>query len=322
MALAKKNLILSVFILTCLVAIILSPQKYILVSSYAIEIWAKILLPSLLPFFIFTKLLTSLGYVKKVSNSFKNITYRLYKCPPITSYVFLMSILTGYPVGSKLVADLYMNGSLKKSDAKKCITFTSNSGPMFILGSVGIGMLASKTCGYIIYISHITGALINGIIYRNLKSKNEEKINYFKPQNEENISLSNGVMDSIFSILMIGGVVVIAFIIIEIFVNLNLFYPFVWIFEKIGINQEISNAVIGGFFEITKGCLLSSKLNLSVYVKTIITCGVISFGGVSTTLQAMAFLKDICGYKFFILQKITHMIFSVIICAILGLLVF
>ena len=129
-------------------------------------------------------------------------------------------------------------------------------------------------------------------------------------------------MDSVFSILLIGGTIVIAFIIIEIFNSINLFYPFVWIFEKMGISQQISNAVISGFFEITNGCLLTSKLGIGMYAKTIITCGIISFGGISTTLQAMAFLKDISSYKFFILQKITHMIFSVIICAILGLLVF
>ena len=322
MALPKKKLIFSIFIVVVLFAIVLNPQKYISTANYAIEVWAKVLLPSLLPFFIFTKLLTSFGYVESASKCFKKVTYKLYKCPPISCYVFLMSVLSGYPVGSKIVGDLYQNGQISKTQAKKIITFTSNSGPMFILGSVGIGMLASKTCGYIMYFSHILGAIFNGLLYRNLSEKDDKNTNYLNAKNNSNSVLSQSIMDAISSIMLIGGTIVVAFIVIEILNTFDLFFPIVWCFKKIGISEQISNTFVSGFFEITKGCLMSSSLNNSTYAKTIITCGIISFGGISTTLQAMAFLKDISSYKFFVLQKITHMILSVSICAILGLVFF
>ena len=319
MALPKKNFIFSIFVTIVLISIVFNPQKYISLTQNAIQVWAKVLLPSLLPFFIFTKLLTSLGYVQKVSGCFKKSAYKLYKCPPISSYVFFMSILTGYPVGSKLVGDLYNSGEIKKSDAKKIITFTSNSGPMFILGSVGIGMLTNSLCGYIMYFSHIFGAILNGLIYRNIQEKSDKNLIYKDEKTNAQTTLSSTVMDSIFSLFTIGGIVVIAFIIIEILNTLNVFFPIVWCFKKIGIDEQISSTFISGFFEITKGCLMASGLGLGIYAKTLITCAIISFGGISTTLQAMAFLKDITSYKFFVLQKITHMILSVSICAILGL---
>lgn len=314
----KKKLILSILIFFILLAIIISPQTYIKVSMSAIEVWAKVLLPGLFPFFVFTKLLTSLGYVKQISKGFSTITYKLYKTPPISSYIFFMSILTGYPVGSKLTADLYNSNAISRLDAKKCITFTSNSGPMFIVGSVGIGMLFSVEAGYIILISHILGALLNGLLYRNLKSKQNEikQINY--SLDDKDTSLSSCVMDSVYSILLIGGIVVVAFIIIELLNNLHIFNPIIYVLSQIGINPEFSSSVISGFFEITKGCLMTSSLNTSLYLKTVLSSAIISFGGISTTLQAMAFLKDIVSYRFFILQKITHMIFTVIICAIIG----
>lgn len=174
----KKRIFLSLCIFFIILSIILSPQTYIKVCSSAIEVWAKILLPSLLPFFIFTKLLTSIGYVQTISANFKNLSFKLYKSPPISAYIFLMSILTGYPVGSKLTSDLFNSGAISKNDAQKCTSFTSNSGPMFIVGSVGIGMLFSATCDYIILISHIIGALINGLIYRNLKGENKKAVDY------------------------------------------------------------------------------------------------------------------------------------------------
>ena len=317
----KKNLILSFFISFIIIAIIVSPQKYIEVSMNAIIIWAKVLLPSLLPFFIFTKILTSLGYVKTFSTCFKNITYKLYKTPPISSYVFLMSILTGYPVGSKLTSDLYNNGFLSKQDAKKCITYTSNSGPMFIIGSVGIGMLLNKTAGYIILISHILGAILNGLLYRKISSNEPDKKINNNLQVQEN-SLSSCVMDSIYSILLIGGIMIVAFIIIEMLNSINIFSPINSVISKLGIESSITSSITNGLFEITRGCLETSTLNCSITLKTIISCFIISFGGFSTVLQAMAFLKNIVTYRFFVLQKTTHTIISTIICALLCFIVF
>ncbi len=256
-----------------------------------------------------------------MSSSFEKITYKLYKTPPISSYVFLMSILTGYPVGSKLCSDLYKDGYLSKIDAKKCITYTSNSGPMFIVGSVGIGMLISKKAGYIILISHIVGALLNGLLYRNIKNDSSQKNKEIYKNNIES-SLSSCVMDSIFSILLIGGIIVVAFIFIEVLNSIGIFSPIIYIFSKLGVDENLTKAFVNGFFEITKGCLNISSLNLNLSTKTILSCAIISFGGISTTMQAMAFIKDIVSYKFFIGQKITHMILSTIICAILCFLLF
>ena len=64
---SKKNIILSICLFVIVVALIISPKTYSQVAMQALDVWAKILLPSLFPFFVFTKLLTSLGYVQNVS---------------------------------------------------------------------------------------------------------------------------------------------------------------------------------------------------------------------------------------------------------------
>lgn len=133
-----------------------------------------------------------------------------------------------------------------------------------------------------------------------------------------NWSLSSCVNDSIISILMIGGIICISFIIIELLNNLNVFYPFIYIFAKCGISPEISSSILNGALEMTKGCLSISTCLISLKLKTILSCSIISFGGLSTILQAMSFLKTITTYKLFILQKITHTLFATIICVILS----
>jgi nucleoside recognition membrane protein YjiH len=77
-----------------------------------------------------------------------------------------MSVLSGYPVGAKLTADFYEKGLITKGQACRITTFTSTSGPLFIVGTVGIGMFHSAKLGIIILLSHFIGAILNGLIYR------------------------------------------------------------------------------------------------------------------------------------------------------------
>lgn len=314
----KKNIILTICILLVLCVIIINPQHYISVTLNALNVWANVLLPSLLPFFIFTKMLSSLGTVGNLTSVFSPITVNIYKNSKLSAYTFFMSILTGYPVGSKLIADLYKERKLTKSQAVRSLTFCSNSGPMFILGSVGISMLGSKSSGYIMLISHIVGALLNGIVYRNFTptDTSNHNITTNNQKNTENL-LSSSVLDSITSIMLVGGIIVIAFVVIEVLQSVNLFYPIAKLLSLFKIDPSTSLAIINGFFEITKGTLSIAQLNLVQDLKTIICSTLIAFGGICTMLQSMAFVKNFCSFKFMFLQKTTHAIFTCVVSIVL-----
>ena len=85
-----------------------------------------------------------------------------------------MAILSGYPVGSKMIADLYIQGKISKDEAYRMSAFCSTSGPMFIIGAVGVGMFKSSLVGYILFISHSLSAFLNGLIYRKLGCKKSD----------------------------------------------------------------------------------------------------------------------------------------------------
>ena len=312
----NKNVILIFIILILLIAIVVNPAVYITSCLNGLVVWATVVLPALLPFMFFTKTLTELGVADILATKFK-LFPKIFKVPSVAIYVFVLSILSGYPVGAKIVADLYENGSITKEEAYKITTFTSNSGPMFILGSVGIGMLASKKLGIIILISHILGALINGLLYRNHKEKNVE-INK-KIILKNNSSIGELMWNTVHSVLIIGGFIALFFVIIEILNNLNIFYPISNLFSKIcNLDINIFNSIFNGIFEITRGCLDISKLGLSEFFTGVLCTFIISFGGLATTMQALVFLKKFdMKMSFFLKQKITHAIFASAISALL-----
>lgn len=312
----NRKLILILVITIILGAIVINPEVYITSCLNGIMVWATVVLPALLPFIFFTKTLTELGVADILASKFK-LFPKIFKVPSLAIYVFILSILSGYPVGAKIVADLYESGAISKEEAYKITTFTSNSGPMFILGSVGIGMLTSRNLGIIILISHILGALINGLIYRNHK-ENSTEINK-KIIEKNNLSIGDLMWNTVHSVLIIGGFIALFFVIIEIINYLNIFSPISNLFSKIfNCDANIFTAIFNGIFEITRGCLDISKLGLSELISGTLCTFIISFGGLATTMQALVFLKKFdMRFSFFIKQKITHAIFASVISFIL-----
>ncbi len=265
-----------------------------------ISAWAFNVLPSVLPFIFFTKILALTGLTDKIGHAFSRPCKKLFKTPSNSAYVFFMSIISGYPVGAKITADLFTTKKISRNDAFKMTSFCSTSGPMFIIGAVGTGMLKNSSWGYIIFISHVLGALFNGLLYRNLKTKeiNENKSTLINQKED----LSSIVIDSVLSILSIGAIIAIFFVVITSLSPIfNIFPP------------EIS-PILEGIVEITKGCLDISNLSGKIW-KIVSCCFVISFGGISTILQSLTMLDKLkMPVYLFVLQKLTHAILATIIC--------
>lgn len=314
----KSYIFISFLIFLIILAIVISPKVYIQAFSNGMLVWATILLPTIFPLIFFTKLLTDLGVVNTIANKF-TLTQKLFKTPPISAYAFMISIMSGYPVGAKIVSDLYERKLITKNEAYKISTFTSNSGPMFIYGSVGIGMFFSRTIGLILLVSHIIGAILNGILYRNYNKK-ELVSSYNKITPTQKFSLGDAMTDSVISILIIGGFICIFFVVIEIINNLGIFSIFASFLGAVfNADSNIFLGIFNGILEITHGCLdVTSISSLNTFSSALICCGIITFGGIATMLQAFAFLQKIeMKLGFFLLQKITHTLFSIFVCFLL-----
>lgn len=177
-AVQDKNTLVKILLTTLIIFfianIIISPAKYIKEGLNGISAWTFNILPSVLPFMFFTKALSSLGQMEKLTRPFQRVTKTLFNTPPISLYTFLMAILSGYPVGSKMIADLFTQGKINKEEAFRMSAFCSTSGPMFIVGAVGASMFKSASIGYILFLSHILSAFLNGLIYRKIGVKNLE----------------------------------------------------------------------------------------------------------------------------------------------------
>lgn len=304
--------ILIVFIISLIVA---KPSVCISSVYSGLYIWATSILPSLFPFMFFTKFLTSLDVFGGITHKFKRVMHVLFKAPAISAYIFVLSVISGYPMGAKLISEFYDAHKISAKQANKLATFCSTSGPLFLIGSVGTAMFLDKKIGYVIFASHVFSSILNGIIFRNcfvddgdctFESPNQKSLDEILPETMKN---------SILSALVVGGYIAISFLCIDLLNSFGILNPlsifFESLFGKIGIDDKSANAIVCGLIEMSKGCLLISKSTLSTKLSASFASFFVSFGGICTFFQAMTFLSK-CGInkKFYIFQKLVHGILS------------
>ena len=79
----------------------------------------------------------------------------LFCVPGEGAFAFIMGIISGYPTGAKIVIDFRKQGICTKAEAERLLAFTNNSGPLFIVGTIGISLFANTTTGFLLLITHI-----------------------------------------------------------------------------------------------------------------------------------------------------------------------
>ena len=232
----------------------------------------------------------------------------------------IMGIISGYPTGAKIAVNFRENNICSKEEAERLLAFTNNSGPLFIIGTVGISLFGDVRIGYILLISHIISCLIVGIIFRNWKKWKSKFRNLYEYKEEKQIRLKdlgeilgNSIKKSIITILNIGGFIVIFSVIISILEESNFFEIIENFCSNINIPNGVATGVISGIIELTNGVNKISFLGSSnLYI--ILASFLIGFGGISVLLQVYSVIsKSDISIKPYFYGKLLQSIFSTMI---------
>lgn len=312
----KRNFIPLLFFVFMLCLIFFSKSNIVAVKG-SLNIWVNNVIPSLFPFFIATELLNNTNIPKQIGYIFNKIMKPLFNVPGIGAYALFMGIVSGYPVGAKIVTNFRNNNLCTKEEAERLITFTNNSGPLFILGTVGISLFYDFSIGMLLLFTHILGCLSVGIIFRFWKSRTRYSRNIdVSPKNLTFNSLgeviSKSILSAIKSIVLIGGFVVFFGIVISILKNAQLFNFLLIllspIFNILHINTSFIIPVITGIIELTNGItMVSSVASKNLGINVVIAAFLLGFGGISITLQVLSIIsKSDISIKPYMLGKLLH----------------
>lgn len=304
-----------VAIIAFMVMMLVKPDYYLNSARRGLSLYATSVLPSLFPFYFFSLLLTYIGSAKTISSIFKRPVKVLYNAPKEGAYVLLLSMLSGYPVGASMTAELYSAGVINQQEAKAIASFASTSGPIFILGTVGSAIFDDIKVGAVILAAHYVSALLNGLIFR-VRNKDKttdndrDDIKIASAQDTDNI-MSKTIASSTLSMLYVGGYIVLCGMLVD---TLALFNVDTILPAALGdgIGQPIV-ALLEGLIEMTRGCIACfncPQKNISIAL----CAGIISFGGLSVTLQNYTFLSR-CKMKLFeiLIRKFTQSLIAFLV---------
>lgn len=257
-------------------------------------LFVKNLLPNIFLFFIISDILNNYNIINYLS-PLGNVFSKLFKVSKEGTYVFFMSMLSGFPGNSKFVKELLDNNRISEQDATKLLTFTHFSNPLFIVSTIGINFLNDKKIGFIILISHFITNIIIGLLFRNIyKSENKTLLK------KESISLpfipllKNSISNTFNSLMVIYGIIIFFFILTTI-ININL---------KLDYSHQ---TLLNGFIEMTNGLNMIKNLNFSINIKASLMTFFISFGGLSIHMQVMSMLSNYkINYFVYLIARLLH----------------
>lgn len=312
---------LIVFVTAMIILLILFPQETLDAASAGVKLWLNTVLPSLLPFFIGSELLLGLGIVNFIGTLLEPIMRPIFNVPGTGSFAMAMGFTSGYPMGAKVISRIREEKLCTKTEAERLMSFCNNSGPLFMIGAVGVGMFKNPLVGYIIILSNYLGAISVGIIFRYYKYNSKRpvpiKINIKKAVKEmietrkkDHRSfgelLYDSIMSSVNNMLMIGGFIVFFSVLIHL-LNIT---GFIYIISKI---TGIAPAFLSGIIEITVGTYNISISQISEIHKIAMASTLIAWGGLSAHAQILGLITrtDISYFPFFI-SKILHATFAFI----------
>ena len=292
----KLNLFYELIIFALLLAfalIIAVGGNFTYATVEGIKLWVACVLPALFPYFFITAILSSLSVTGKIANNLSPLTKRLFNTGGLCGYAFFISLISGYPLGAKTVADLKKQNLLSEVESIRASAFCSTSSPMFLIGSVGNVMFRSSLFGFLLFITHLLSAFSMGVIfsfYKRNRERNNEFLSPVKPLKADNI-LYESVYSAVISVLVVGGLITVFYLLTEVLLTFKILSIPINLLSKVLSDSSVAECIVLGLFECTRALKTLSLSNFTLF--TLPVCAsVCGFGGLSVIVQSLAYLKN------------------------------
>lgn len=272
-----------------LIIIILSKPEATFQYAYeGLYQWAARMVPTLFPFMMISSIMVYSGADLELGRMLSHILKKVYKYSSYGLYAIFMGFFCGFPMGAKVVSDLYEKEKINKAEADTLLAFCNNIGPAYFMGII-IPIL--HACGYHNTLPFVFGMYgipaIYGLVLGRLHTVGT-KMSGTSPADESYdtadmpplslaATLKKSCMDNTQSLIVLGGYITFT----------NAFRIFLDFLPLSANNQNILSSfleIIGGVQAIYTTALLP---NQKVFWMMTALC----FGGGSCIMQTSSFLE-------------------------------
>lgn len=134
--------------------------------SSSIELCISTVIPSLFLFTALAVFLVKSGLTAAVGRLLDPVSRLVFGLSGEQFAVMLASFVSGYPVGARLVNELFSCGRATEREALRMLDFCVCGGPAFIVLAVGEATLGSRSDGFRLLIAHLLSAVFLAVVSR------------------------------------------------------------------------------------------------------------------------------------------------------------
>lgn len=283
---------------------LIHPQEAFLASLSGLTLWFRQVLPTLLPFSILSNLLVSSHLFEEIERKFKKNKPQKYPLSFPEVFIIFCGFLFGFPIGSKLTADMYERNLISKSRAQTLLCFTNNLSPVF---------LCTFVCQNQLHLPQLTSLLLFVVFFppftlglAQLLSGSGQPVNAQKKAASRfciNMKIIDaGILCSFETLIKLCGYIVIFSI------NANMLA----LCDRL---PATIRCLLTGTLEVTTGIYTLADINFSDERKLLLSVFLLSFGGLSGIAQTNSVINENdLSIKNYCIQKI---IYSFVSCTLL-----
>lgn len=263
------------------------PQTVFSGASEGLLLWFHTVLPTLLPFLIITNLLLHTSAINWILRIISPILRRVFGVSFYGSFAVLIGFLCGYPMGSKITADLIKTNKITSEEGRYLLSFCNNTSPMFIISYVIWQNLKMSNETIPFFFILIISPVLCSFLFRryyHVALSSEQSGFCDKPwkltgKKKENGSLLDScIMNGFETITKVGGYIMLFSILLH-------------FAGQLPVPQKHMANVLFSSLEITSGIPMVCASSSSLSARVISVLGLTSFGGWCSVAQTRSMIQ-------------------------------
>lgn len=269
-----------IILIIFLIYILVFPADAVSAAALGLELWYQKMLPTLLPFSILSYIMIHSGMLDGLTKGLHRLVKHIFPISSAGLFPFTAGMLFGFPMGSKITAELVANGKISREEGQRLFCVCNNISPMFVSSFILNDCLGRPDLRGYSYLILYGPPLILYMISnykRNFPSglENPEK----KPASMNFQLIDAGIMNGFETLAKLGGYIML----FAILAQMTTLLP---------IKNASLGCILIGFTEITNGISKTAHAGLDFTASYPLLMAYTAFGGLSGIAQTASMVKD------------------------------
>lgn len=257
--------------------LLLFPGAAVAGAKNGILLWFEQVIPSLLPFLILSSLFLATGLSDLLAKGLSPVLSPLLRCSPYGCYAAVLGMLSGLPVGAKIVAELVRSGKITKKEGSFLLPLCNTMSPLFILGYISVSVLNLPGIRYLLLFIILFSGILAALLLR-------------KKSRDPLPNAPSGTAAFHFSFLLLDSAIEQAFHVITKVGGYMILFSVLAQFLSLLPLSSLHLAFLTGILEVTTGSAALVTLPLPSTVQLPLMTAFVTFGGLSTAAQTKSVL--------------------------------